>query len=1143
MGDSGARGGQSGETAQDARDRVNPSVRYMTRFQVRRQMQNRIRGGGASDTLHDQDNGEPGRRSKNEASASPRFARIATINMQAGHGAAAWNLRAVAKEAEYCKLDIVFVQETKINNDKHATRVGNYDIVATETSRNNRGGVAIFIRREEGSTESPWSCEDAKIYETNVIAATFVTGTTRRRLIGVYLSPNSIDATTWAGLQQACEEAVDPIWILGDLNADLHSRRPDRLDAMVETETSESTAEIKAFLATWGCENFGKSRLQRRRTGIWTWRLWRRTDGKATVVKSVCDYILGPRTDVIRRYRTKRTTYIRTDHRMVFVDFALDPKTHKLYLEGRKRFPFLRGPNTAVDLEYMELVKLQEGDQQKMRTTKPGWISETTWGLIKLRKKISDAPPSDPRTRTRAQLKRYIRRQLHKDRMKFFDDEAAAIEHATANQQPKEGFQLLQKWYKRRSGVRLAMSHQKLTTVANTWAELYKAKQLNAPLFNLEGTLAESFLVDDSELSVEEIRSAAKKLKAGKCPGVNSFRSDTMKKWANGDDGSEDHSRFLKLCALCQKIYRTGHVPQHMREGILVLLPKGNNDFRGITLLDCLYKLIASVLNRRAAKAIRFHEGVHGFRAERGCQTALREAKSDMQAREAAGKTYHQIFLDLSKAFDTVDRGRLTQIMRAYGFGFRSMRFFTNCWDASFVAPRAGGVFGPRVPVEAGVRQGDVISPLLFNLVVDSILRALQREQPELFARTQIIFYADDGRIGGETALDVQAMLDLIVDKFERVGLRTNTVKTVSMTNRLKFRSLNIAYGAKARVQMNAKEFEKRWNAYTECEICGKVLQNRSLKRHCQLVHPSEIASHVHPSLWSPGPVPAPEQDWTVFWDRDEATQQNLPMACPRETCLSFRFKSPSQLYKHWSIAGHDGRLYITDRRVPIHADATFKFQCPHCKMWMQNPVPQTHHLTKLCRDSTARRLAKVNKDINEKELMRSPFKSQNDRLQKVEDFLYLGRTLSSGNDDSLAVQRNIAKAKKKWAEIRRILSREVVKTKTFVRFYKAIVLNVLLYGSETWAITAATARSLEAFHNSCVRTISGQPIQRVAVGDEVHWVRPSIGPLLERTKLSPLSTYIDKRKNNLDAAYQTKSLAERCALPARPYIAKRALF
>jgi hypothetical protein len=132
--------------------------------------------------------------------------------------------------------------------------------------------------------------------------------------------------------------------------------------------------------------------------------------------------------------------------------------------------------------------------------------------------------------------------------------------------------------------------------------------------------------------------------------------------------------------------------------------------------------LISQCINERAKKAIDWHPGINGFRTQRGCQTALWEAKMDMQAREEAGLSYHQIFLDLLKAFDMLDRARLLDIMRVYGFGERTMRFFTYCWEDSFVAPRAGGIFGPRVPVNAGVWQGDVISPLLFNLVVDAIL-------------------------------------------------------------------------------------------------------------------------------------------------------------------------------------------------------------------------------------------------------------------------------------------------------------------------------------------------------------------------------------------------------------------------------------
>jgi hypothetical protein len=57
--------------------------------------------------------------------------------------------------------------------------------------------------------------------------------------------------------------------------------------------------------------------------------------------------------------------------------------------------------------------------------------------------------------------------------MEYFESEAQAIESAmAADKTTKAGFQALQKWYKRRSGVRLPMSNQKLKTVSDTWEAL-----------------------------------------------------------------------------------------------------------------------------------------------------------------------------------------------------------------------------------------------------------------------------------------------------------------------------------------------------------------------------------------------------------------------------------------------------------------------------------------------------------------------------------------------------------------------------------------------------------------------------------------------------------------------------------------------
>jgi Reverse transcriptase (RNA-dependent DNA polymerase) len=141
----------------------------------------------------------------------------------------------------------------------------------------------------------------------------------------------------------------------------------------------------------------------------------------------------------------------------------------------------------------------------------------------------------------------------------------------------------------------------------------------------------------------------------------------------------------------------TGHVPKAMSKGILGLLPKeASNEFHSITLLDTVYKLISAVVNARATRAISVHDGIHGFCKRRGCNTAIKDTKWDMMACQEVGKTYHQVFLDLSKAFDTVDWERLILVMKAC-FGTRTIRFFTNCWADSYVAPARGVRLDPEL--------------------------------------------------------------------------------------------------------------------------------------------------------------------------------------------------------------------------------------------------------------------------------------------------------------------------------------------------------------------------------------------------------------------------------------------------------------
>src|SRR4029079_6690653 len=120
--------------------------------------------------------------------------------------------------------------------------------------------------------------------------------------------------------------------------------------------------------------------------------------------------------------------------------------------------------------------------------------------------------------------------------------------------------------------------------------------------------------------------------------------------------------------------------------------PKGNgaDQMRGIGLMETLWKLITGIINRRMQDSIVLHDAIHGFRRGRGCGTAIIEAKLRMQLRMRQDASLHQVFIDLSKAYDSIDRERMLQVLVAYGVGERTIRILRFLWDDHIVVPKQG---------------------------------------------------------------------------------------------------------------------------------------------------------------------------------------------------------------------------------------------------------------------------------------------------------------------------------------------------------------------------------------------------------------------------------------------------------------------
>ena len=83
--------------------------------------------------------------------------------------------------------------------------------------------------------------------------------------------------------------------------------------------------------------------------------------------------------------------------------------------------------------------------------------------------------------------------------------------------------------------------------------------------------------------------------------------------------------------------------------------------------MEVMWKVMAVILNRRLTFSITFHDILHGFREGCGTGTATLEAKLIQQLAAMREEVLYVIFMDLTKAYDALDRSRCLGILEGYG--------------------------------------------------------------------------------------------------------------------------------------------------------------------------------------------------------------------------------------------------------------------------------------------------------------------------------------------------------------------------------------------------------------------------------------------------------------------------------------------
>jgi endonuclease/exonuclease/phosphatase family metal-dependent hydrolase len=282
------------------------------------------------------------------------------------------------------------------------------------------------------------------------------------------------------------------------------------------------------------------------------------------------------------------------------------------------------------------------------------------------------------------------------------------------------------------------------------------------------------------EPTIEEIRDIIKSMKNGKAPGTDAITVELIK-----NAGGKLERRIYNLI---RKIWQSEQMPKEWEEGIIFpIYKKGDrricSNYRGITLLNVTYKIFTSLLHNRLQKIAEREIGDYqaGFRANRSTIDHIHTLRQIMEKSHEYKIELNELFIDFRQAFDTVQRNGMIETLKLMEIPNKLVRLIKMTMENTRATVETEHGRTEKFSINTGLRQGDALSTLLFNLVLEGIIRKLDTRGNISTKLTQICAYADDLVIIARTPKALEEMYLTLEAKARCAGLIVNQVKTKYM--------------------------------------------------------------------------------------------------------------------------------------------------------------------------------------------------------------------------------------------------------------------------------------------------------------------------------------------------------------------------
>ena len=283
----------------------------------------------------------------------------------------------------------------------------------------------------------------------------------------------------------------------------------------------------------------------------------------------------------------------------------------------------------------------------------------------------------------------------------------------------------------------------------------------------------------DCPFDLSELQLVLKNTKENKAPGNDRISYEFYK--------NAPQTFLIEFLSFLNHVFLREEIPNSFRSSIIIpLYKKGDinsvSNYRGLTLLDTSYKIFTGILLKRIESWLIYNNVLNEYQAgfRKGYSTIdnIFNLTSIVKLRSTEKKKTFAFFVDFSCAFDLIPRNSLFYKLSVLRLSSKLIRIISLLYLNTSSQVWNGSSLSDKFSVEYGVKQGCLLSPILFSLYLNDIDEFLPNGVKINNNIIKILLYADDLVILAESADELQFMINKLYDYCSMWSLNINLSKS-----------------------------------------------------------------------------------------------------------------------------------------------------------------------------------------------------------------------------------------------------------------------------------------------------------------------------------------------------------------------------